>query len=127
MMRERLKGRPDLYPVWLRKVESPAKRCKERDGMQCVDCGAQDRTLAENAQGEPYMLYLHAAHLHPLDPDPVEPIAGQRLRARCPRHHRCYDLHWQRREAEVEHQRTMHAIARDQFFFTRFNRGDAEL
>jgi hypothetical protein len=50
------------------------------------------------------------------------------LRARCPRHHRCYDLYWQRREAEVEHQRAMHAILRAQSFFAlRFNRRDAEL
>lgn len=122
MMKTRKKARPDLYPNWQHQ-DSPARQAKDRDGNQCVDCGAQDRTIAINAAGEIYMRYLHAAHVHPLDPDPVLPISGQRLRARCPRCHRLYDLHWKQRAAEVEHQCRLHRILLERHFIAnRFER-----
>jgi hypothetical protein len=129
MMRARQKQFRHLYPRWSKK-DSPAKLAKERDGKRCVRCGVPDRTITQNAAGEPYMLYLHAAHLNPLDPDyqTVAPIQGQHLRAMCPRCHRCYDLFWQHQAieqaAEVEHQRTLHGILLDRrfsgFYMNRF-------
>ena len=75
-----------------------------------MDCGVQDRTIAQNADGEDYYLYLPAAHVSYLDLEPVEPIDGQRLRARCPRCHGIYDSVWKPREAEAEHEACLHRI-----------------
>jgi hypothetical protein len=122
-MRVRQKSHRKLYPHWGSKQESPAKRAKERDGNQCVRCHVADRTLILDEQGQPrYILYLHAAHLSPLDPEywRVEPIEGQRLRAMCPSCHRLYDLHWQEREQVTEHQRGLHAILRHRWILNRF-------
>jgi hypothetical protein len=120
MMRTRQKNKPALYPRWLRKQNSPATLAKARDGWTCVDCGAKNRSLAENAEGQLCMIYVHAAHVHPLDPDPIEPIEGQRLRARCPHCHGIYDAYWRRRAEPVEHQRRLHGILRNRFFEQRF-------
>lgn len=113
MMKSRRKRRPDLYPKWMNKQDSPPELCRQRDGLVCVDCGIAQYTQLTSANGAPYFVYLHASHLHQLDPDPVEPIDGQRLRARCPRCHRIYDMYWQRRTEEVEHQVTLHEILRE--------------
>ena len=121
-MRLRQKTQPHIYPRWSNTQQSPARLCKERDGKHCVDCGVEDRALALNANGEAYFLYLHAAHIHALDPDPVKPIDGQRLRARCPRCHRLYDMHWRARQQEVDHQCRLHGILRTRFFENRFLR-----
>lgn len=112
-MRERLKARKDIYPDWLAQ-ESPAQLTKERENYKCYDCGKRDRTIARNKRGQKYVRYLHASHLHPLDPDPVEEIAGQRLRARCPSCHAKYDHYWRSRAAEGEHQRQLHIIRLEQ-------------
>jgi hypothetical protein len=117
MMRSRQKQRPDLYPKWRNKEDSPARQAKRRDNNQCIICGIEDRTIIFDDQGNPrYMLYLHAAHLCDLDPMywETEPIEGQRLRAMCPRHHRQYDLHWAPRIEEAEHQRALLKAAREQ-------------
>jgi len=111
-MRVREKTHKQLYPKWSRQ-NSPARRAKERDNNQCIQCGVADRTLILDEAGQPlYVLYLHAAHINPLDPqfEDIEPIEDQRLRAMCPRCHRIYDLYWQQREEELEHQRRMHQI-----------------
>jgi hypothetical protein len=111
-MRVREKTHPNLYPRWRRK-ESPARRCKIRDGLKGVICGIEDRTLIYDEDGKPHhFLYLYAAHLCPLDPwyERIEPIEGQRLRAMCPKHAREYDVYWKRRWEEVEHQRRLHRI-----------------
>lgn len=123
-MRLRQKQRPDLYPKWQRKKNSPARQAKARDGWVCVDCGKSDREVYTNEDGELCIRYLHGGHLHPLDPDywQVEPIEGQRLRARCPRCHRIYDIHWRTRQEEVDHQCRMHGILRTRFFEARFLR-----
>lgn len=113
MMKSRHKRRPDLYPKWMNKQDSPSELCRQRDGLVCVDCGIAQYTQLTSASGAPYFVYLHASHLHQLDPDPVEPIENQRLRARCPRCHRIYDMYWQRRAEEVEHQVTLHEILRE--------------
>lgn len=115
MMRSREKQHPGLYPKWHHKKDSPAKLAKIRDGKVCVDCGVQDRTIAQNADGEDYFLYLHAAHVSYLDPDLVEPIDGQRLRARCPRCHGIYDSIWKPREAEAEHEARLHQLLLDRW------------
>ncbi len=112
-MRVRVKTHEELYPKWKNKQDSPARRAKERDGNQCVQCGVEDRTLITDEAGQPlYVLYLHAAHVHPCDPQfaDIEPIEGQVLMALCPRCHRIYDIYWRERTAELEHQRTMHSI-----------------
>jgi hypothetical protein len=121
-MRIRMKTKKRLYPHWRRKKLSPAMLAKERDGNVCVECGVPNRSLAYNAEGEPYILYLHASHLSYLDPYPIDPIEGQRLRARCPHCHGCYDAKWRRREEAFEHQRRLHCIGIARWFEQRFMR-----
>lgn len=122
-MKTRKKQKPGTYPRWMHQ-DSPANQCRERDGLKCWDCGIEQYTiLIGSTSGAPYILYLHAAHVHYLDPDPVSPIDGQRLRARCPRCHRLYDMHWERRAEEVEHQCRLHGILLErQFVQNRFER-----
>ena len=111
-MRQRQKSHAAIYPGW-KKKNSPARRAKIRDGLKCVSCGMADRTLVLDELGQPdHILYLHAAHLCPLDPqfDLVEPIEGQHLRAMCPACHGAYDACWKPRWAESEHERTLHGI-----------------
>lgn len=123
MMRTRQKIHTSLYPNWQKKIDSPTRLAKIRDGQRCVDCDVADRTLITDELGQPlYILYLHGAHLHPLDPEfyRVEPIDGQRLRARCPRCHGRYDHKWKRRAEEVEHQRLLHSILRSRWVMQRF-------
>ncbi|HLI07059.1 MAG TPA: hypothetical protein VKV40_10880 [Ktedonobacteraceae bacterium] len=121
MMRERMKTHQALYPPWCKK-DSPATLAKERDGWRCIDCGRGQRTTYRNADDQLSMVFLHAAHIHPLDPDyeQVEPIEGQRLRARCASCHRRYDSYWKERQAEVEHQITMHHRLLSRFLIWRF-------
>lgn len=111
-MRLRQKKHADIYPNW-KKKNSPARRAKIRDGLRCVTCGVAEKTLVLDELGQPdHIIYLHAAHLCPLDPqyDQVEPIEGQRLRAMCPSCHGAYDAYWRPRWDEVEHQRNLHGI-----------------
>jgi len=127
MMMKRAKQYPDLYPHWQkrkRKKSSP-QLCRERDNNRCVDCSAVHRTVYINAAGELSMYFLHASHLHKLDPEHwmIEPIEGQRLQTRCPRCHRIYDVYWKRRQVEVEHQRVLHTILLERaFIMGRFTR-----
>lgn len=122
MMRERMKTRQALYPHWRKKKDSPARLSKERDGWCCVDCGRGQRTLCRNADGQLSMIFLHAAHVHPMDPDyeVVEPIEGQRLRSRCASCHGAYDAYWRERQAELDHQITMHRTLVSRFLMHRF-------
>lgn len=123
-MMKRAKQRPDLYPHWMRRKrkKSPSQLCRERDQSLCVDCGAEHRTTYINKNGELSMYFLHASHLHMLDPEYwlTEPIEDQRLKTRCPRCHRIYDLHWKRRQVEVDHQRLLHSILINRFLMNRF-------
>jgi hypothetical protein len=121
MMKSRRKRRPDLYPCWEKKHDSPPDLCRQRDGMKCVDCGVEQFTLRVSANGTPYLVYLHGAHVNPLDPDydRVEPIEGQRLRARCATCHARYDNYWKARLEELAHQRKLHAILLARFFIMR--------
>lgn len=122
MMRERIKTKRSLYPNWRHKKDSPASLAKERDGWRCVDCGRQQRSVDVNAEGLPTMIFLHAAHVHPLDPDyeRIEPIDGQRLRSRCASCHGSYDSYWRERQAELEHQCNMHHALVRRFILQRF-------
>ncbi len=122
MMRERVKTRRGLYPHWRRKQDSPALLAKERDGWRCVDCGREHRSIDVNAEGLPTMIFMHAAHVHPLDPDyeVVEPIEGQRLRSRCASCHGSYDAYWKERQAELDHQIVMHRTLISRFVMHRF-------
>ncbi len=122
MMRDRMKTQHSLYPHWRSKKDSPAVLAKERDGWQCVDCGRKHRSLDVNAEGLPTMIFIHAAHIHPLDPDYqcIEPIDSQRLRARCASCHGRYDAYWRQRQAELAHQVAMHHILMGRFLMQRF-------
>ena len=111
-MRQRVKTHQQRYPHWLKKT-SPAKLAKIRDGMKCVACGVEDRTLVLDDQGKPHhIIYLHAAHLSYLDPQYAltEPIEGERLKAMCPACHGAYDACWRPREEEAEHEAHLHQI-----------------
>ncbi len=120
-MRERVKQSPDLYPNWRkRKQENPKFLCKERAGWRCEKCGVAHRAILKNADGEKYMCYLAAAHVHKLDSVQPEPIDGQRLRALCPTCHGVYDYYWRERAKELAHQLRMHCILRTRFFESRF-------
>jgi len=108
-MRRRVKTHGKRYPKWLSKQNSPARLCKERDGWHCVLCGEADRTLKLDEDGKPHhIVYLHAAHVNPLDPqyERIESIEDEVLLAMCPSCHRSYDAHW----AEVEHELLLHRI-----------------
>ncbi len=115
-MRVRVKTHQKRYPKWLHKKDSPTKLAKERDGNKCVTCGVADRTLVTDEEGNPrYILYLHGAHVNLLDPqyEKTEPLGGERLLAMCPSCHRTYDLYWEAREEELEHQRRLHRALLD--------------
>jgi len=74
-----------LYPEnW----EELAKECKDRAGWRCQFCGVAHGDIAISRRGEPYTIYLAAAHL---DHDPWNP--RPRLAALCPSCHGRYD--WQ--------------------------------
>lgn len=111
-MRARQKTHAALYPGW-KKKDSPARRAKIRDGQHCVSCGMAEKTLVLDEHGQPdHIIYLHAAHLCPLDPqyELVEPIDGQHLRAMCPACHGAYDAYWKPRWAAVEHECQLHRV-----------------
>jgi hypothetical protein len=114
MMIERSKHDRQKYPDWLKRKrrKSTPQLCRERDNNKCVDCPAIHRTTYTNAEGEPSMYFLHASHLSKLDPEyyQLTPINGQRVKTRCPKCHRVYDIYWKAREAELEHQRILHEI-----------------
>jgi hypothetical protein len=117
MMRDRQKRYPKRYPKWSRrKQDSPRWICKERAGWKCEACGVAQRTILLNRDGEEYMCYLHAAHVHHLDPFQPVPIEGQCLRCLCPPCHGSYDWHYR----ELEHQITAHCILIDRFLLNRF-------
>lgn len=118
MMQSLRKRHPQRYPNWnRRKHNSPKWLCKERAGWVCEECGVAQRTILLNRDGEEYMCYLHAAHVHPLDPIQPVPICGQRLRSLCPSCHGVYDAKYR----ELEHQLALHAILLDNYFLrTRF-------
>lgn len=122
-MRTRQKSYRSIYPKWSRQ-DSPARQAKKRDDYTCITCGTQDRTLILDADGQPHhILYLHAAHLHYLDPMywQVEQIEGQKLRAMCPACHRRYDIYWRDRAEECEHQVSLHGILLTGWFAKRFS------
>ncbi len=74
---------PWLYPVnW----SELAFACKERAGWRCERCGVAQGTAAISRAGQPYTIYLAAAHL---DHDPWNP--NPRLMAMCPSCHGRYD------------------------------------
>jgi len=109
------------YPKWLQKEDSPSKRARERDGNVCRDCGIEQYAIVYNpTTGIPHINYLHGSHVHFLDPDyqVCEPIEDQKLRPRCPSCHRKYDLFYEQREREVNHQCKLHQIALEQELLT---------
>lgn len=84
----------ELYPPnW----DELAWECKERAGWQCEHCGVPHRTPAISRAGEPYIIYLAAAHL---DHDPWNFFP--RLACLCPSCHGRYDWSWWERQRWLE-------------------------
>ncbi len=80
-----------LYPPnW----EEMAYACKVAANWCCQFCGIAHRSPAISRRGEPYIIYLCAAHL---DHDPWNP--NPRLAALCPSCHGHYD--WQDSERKL--------------------------
>lgn len=42
--------------------ETLSRECKERAGWKCEMCGIAQHTIAISKRGNPYIIYLHAAH-----------------------------------------------------------------
>lgn len=107
MMQSLRKRHPQRYPNWnRRKQNSPKWLCKERAGWKCEHCGIAQRAILLNKDGEEYMCYLHATHIHRLDPVQPAPLCGQYLRCLCPSCHGIYDTRYR----ELAHQLTLHAM-----------------
>ena len=96
-----------LYPPnW----DQLAWECKERAGWICEHCGIAHGTPAISRAGEPYIVYLAAAHL---DHDPWNPFP--RLACLCPACHGRYD--W----SELEKRRWLELeVLRHQLWVERF-------
>jgi hypothetical protein len=82
-----------LYPpAW----EDLARACKERAGWECEHCGAKQHEIRTSKKGNPYFVYLHAAHKRDdkaeLTPD---------LMCLCISCHARYDYERKQREARV--------------------------
>lgn len=92
-----------LYPAnW----DELAWACKEAAGWCCEQCGiAHGTVVLSERTGEPYTVYLGAAHL---DHDPWNPTP--RLRALCPSCHGRYDCSWRERERRVELEQMRHQV-----------------
>lgn len=86
-------------PHW----EALALACKERAGWRCEECGVEQFTQLVSRRGKPYIIYLHAAHVHH-DKDNPNP----ELRALCVACHARYDYQYKQREARVRLERMKH-------------------
>lgn len=91
-----------LYP---KNWEELAYACKEAAGWCCQFCGVAHRTPAISRAGEPYIIYLAAAHL---DHDPWNP--NPRLAALCPSCHGRYDWEDYQRKCWLELEILRHQI-----------------
>jgi hypothetical protein len=73
--------------LYARNFRRRAKKCIKDGGGCCLRCGVRHRSFAFNAEGEIYILYLHAAHV--FKNEKVDPNAL--LIPLCPRCHYYYD------------------------------------
>jgi 5-methylcytosine-specific restriction endonuclease McrA len=80
--------------------------CLEGAGYRCEHCGiAHCTTLVSERTGNPYIVYLHAAHVHHdiRNPQP-------QLMALCPSCHGRYDYAYKQREYQLYLERMKHRI-----------------
>lgn len=100
MMQVRTRHMRRLYHDW----KTRALACKTRDGWICLHCGVRQFSVRYSASGHPYIIYLHAAHVHPDDvryPD-------RDLITLCIRCHARYDVNARARAARVRIERLKH-------------------
>lgn len=83
--------------------EQLALACKERAGWRCEHCHVEQYALMHSAKGTPYLIYLHAAHVHH---DPANPTPD--LIALCVSCHARYDYEHRERERRVALERLRH-------------------
>ena len=86
--------------------EQLARQCKEQAGKRCEFC--RIRNGAERLSkrtGEPYTVYLHAAHAnHDIDnPNPI-------LLCLCPTCHGTYDYRHRMRQQQINQERLKHQV-----------------
>lgn len=88
------------YPVnW----EALARACKDAANWTCQHCGIPQFALVESRAGKPYIIYLHAAHIHH-DQDNQQPA----LIALCISCHGRYDYQHKQRVKRIELERLKH-------------------
>jgi hypothetical protein len=85
--------------------EALAKACKEWAGWKCEHCGVAQFEVIESRTGQPYMVYLHAAHA---DPELRKDAQAPHLLALCVRCHARYDYAIRQRQARVALERLKH-------------------
>jgi ssDNA-binding Zn-finger/Zn-ribbon topoisomerase 1 len=76
--------------------EQLSTACKEKAGWTCEHCGARQHEIRTSKKGNPYFIYLHAAHKNhdKRNPDPV-------LICLCVSCHARYDYEHREREARA--------------------------
>jgi hypothetical protein len=76
--------------------ECLAQACKERDSWTCQHCGVKQYEIRTSKKGNPYFIYLHAAHVNhdQGNPDPE-------LITLCITCHSRFDYQHKQREARV--------------------------
>lgn len=84
--------------------EELARQCKERALWRCEHCGIAQHTTRTSKKGTPYIVYLHAAHVHQADTRNTQP----ELKALCISCHAHYDYQHKQREQRIELERLKH-------------------
>ena len=90
--------------------EALAHACKVRAGWKCEHCGIAQFTVIESRTGQPYLIYLHAAHA---DPAQSKSEPQPHLIALCVRCHARYDYAIRQRAARVALERLKHQRQRE--------------
>jgi hypothetical protein len=83
--------------------EELSRQCKERAGWKCEHCGAEQYELRTSKRGNPYLVYLAAAHKwhDKHNPDPE-------LIALCQSCHARHDWQYKQRQAQVRLEQIRH-------------------
>ena len=92
--------RKNYPPNW----EQLAAECRERAGNTCEHCGIAQHTPLISKKGNPYYVYLHAAHRHQLDQGNENPD----LVCLCPTCHSRYDYEHRQRMKRIHLERIKH-------------------
>lgn len=93
--------RKQYPPDW----EALACACKERAGWRCEHCGVSQFTVIESRTGQPYTVYLHAAHADHAQP---KSHPAPQLLALCIRCHARYDYALKQRAMRVALEQKKH-------------------